>query len=225
MKIPCSIDQIKTLKQGMKIKLSVPDEETPSVLQDIHNFHKKDLLVAMQVDGAKEEQKLHEITEDQRKKIYALFRDIAQDTGNNKDHIKQQMKKEFMQDTDYAKDELSLANCSRETATDFIDWLIRFAFEYGIGIEDNPKEYFDSVERAMHICLDQGICAVCGDTGEDGSVDVHHVDQIGAGRDRTKVDDSEYRKISLCRECHSEAHSIGWETFREKYHVKGVIHN
>jgi len=220
MRFPAEIDQVKTLKKGVKIKLAVPDEEMQSVMKDIHNFLDRDLLVDLQVDEAKEEDKLHQITEDQRKKIYALFRDIAKDTGNNKDHIKEQMKREFIGDTDYAKDELSLANCSRETATNFIDWLIRFAFEYGIGIEDNPTEYFDDIERAMHICLDQKICAVCGQEGAD----LHHVDAIGMGHNRNKVDDSDKRKIALCREHHSESHDIGWETFREKYHVKGVIH-
>lgn len=218
MKIPCTIDQIKTLKKGMKITLSVPDEETKSVLKNIYNFHDRDLMVDMQVDSAKEEDKLHEITENQRKKIYALFRDISQDTGNNKDHIKEQMKREFIGGTDYAKDELSLANCSRATATNFIDWLIRFAFEYGIGIQDNPKEYFDDVERAMRICIDTRRCAVCG----QGDADIHHIDTIGMGHDRTKVDDSDKRKIALCREHHSEVHNIGWETFRDKYHVEGV---
>ena len=226
MKVPCNIDQIKTLKKGMKITLSVPDEETQSVLKDIYNFHDRDLLVDMKVDEAKEEQKLHEITEDQRKKIYALFRDIAKETGNNKDNVKEELKRKFTQETDFAKDTFSLANCERETAADFIEFLISFAFEMGIGIEDNPKEYFDDLERAMHVFLDQGVCAACGaDGGDDGTVDVHHVDQIQMGHDRTKVDDSDKRKISLCRECHSESHSIGWETFKEKYHVKGVIHN
>jgi hypothetical protein len=51
------------------------------------------------------------------------------------------------------------------------------------------------------------------------------VDAIGMGRDRKTYDDSGHKKISLCRVCHSEAHTIGWETFSNKYVVVGVVFN
>ena len=54
--------------------------------------------------------------------------------------------------------------------------------------------------------------------------DIHHVDSIGRGRDRTQYDDSKHKKMALCREHHSEAHNIGVDTFNEKYHVFGVIY-
>ena len=45
---------------------------------------------------------------------------------------------------------------------------------------------------------------------------------LQVGNDRNKVDDSDKRKIALCREHHQEAHSMGWDSFKEKYHVEGV---
>ncbi|MHB8171232.1 MAG: putative HNHc nuclease [Thermincolia bacterium] len=51
------------------------------------------------------------------------------------------------------------------------------------------------------------------------------VDVIGMGRDRREYDDSKHEKIALCREHHTEAHTIGWKTFAGKYHVIGLVFN
>ena len=48
------------------------------------------------------------------------------------------------------------------------------------------------------------------------------VDTIGMGNDRRKVDDSDYRKICLCRKHHTEAHNIGMIDFESKYKVYGI---
>lgn len=60
---------------------------------------------------------------------------------------------------------------------------------------------------------------MCGRPGE-----IHHVDAIGMGRDRNRVDDRRMRKICLCREHHTEAHKIGQPTFMKKYHVHGIYY-
>ncbi|HHQ0037340.1 TPA: putative HNHc nuclease, partial [Listeria monocytogenes] len=58
-------------------------------------------------------------------------------------------------------------------------------------------------------------------TGRRG--EIHHVDPVGAGRDRRNYDHSKSRLICLSREMHTEAHQIGWLTFKSKYHVDGII--
>lgn len=217
MEIKCTIDQVKTLKKGMKITLSIADENVKGVMKDIYNFIDRDLIVDLSIDAVEEKEKLNQISADQRKKIYALFNDIANHTGNNKETVKDEMKTRFMQNTDYPHEELSLASISREAASDFIEYIIEFCFEWGIEITDMPKEAFDDIEKYLQVCLRQKKCAVCGSEAE-----THHIDTIGAGHDRNKVDDSDKRKIALCRQHHSEAHNIGWQTFADKYKVKGV---
>ena len=59
---------------------------------------------------------------------------------------------------------------------------------------------------------------MCGQDGEE-----HHWDAIGMGRDRRKIDDSDLRKIRLCRVLHTEVETIGRDTFENKYHVYGVL--
>lgn len=84
----------------------------------------------------------------------------------------------------------------------------------------SPKEAFDDIERYIRLSLEKRFCAVCG--AIEG-VEVHHWDAIGMGRDRTHYNDSNHRKICLCRGHHTEAETIGRDTFADKYHVYGVL--
>ena len=62
-------------------------------------------------------------------------------------------------------------------------------------------------------------CSICGRKGK-----VHHWDAIGMGNDRKHYDDSTNRKICLCREHHTLAHSYGRERVMQVYHVFGVYY-
>ena len=202
----------------MKITLAIDDEHVKPVMENIYNFIDRNLIVDFSIDSQEEREKLKQITEDQRKKIYAIFRDIADATGNNKDSIKEEMKLRFIQETDYPEEEISLGSCSREQAAALIEYIIEFAFEYGIALTDHPREAFEDVEPYIHLCIKQKVCAVCGDAAE-----IHHYDAIGAGRNRNTVDDSEHKVLPLCRIHHVESHNIGRDTFIEKYHIKPVV--
>lgn len=218
MKFPAEINNIKTLKNGMKITIAIDDENVKEVLQHIYNFIDKPLEVGLEVNAAEREKKLNQITGPQRKKVYALLRDIGQYLGYDTESIKKEMKNNFCYDNKY--EIFSLSDCSKELASDFIEFLIRFAFENGVPLSETPKDYLNDIERYLAACLDNKICAICGQKAE-----VHHWDHIGSGHDRNKHDDSDLRKITLCREHHTECHSIGRDSFREKYKVYGIIYN
>ena len=83
---------------------------------------------------------------------------------------------------------------------------------------DNPvrdaEEYYDHLEKEQ----EKREYMECGRPGE-----IHHVDAIGMGRDRTKVDDSGSRKICLCRTHHTIAHTKGMDRFEQMYHVYGIV--
>ena len=216
MKVNCEIDTVNTLKKGMKIVLSIPHEERQDVLKQIHNFMDKPLIVEFNINGVEQQARLQQISPEQRKKIYALFRDISAYTGNSPENEKENMKTLFIQQTHY--EPFSLSNCDWKLASDFIEWLINFCFENGIPLTEHPLRTLDDIEKYVRICLKNKICTICGKPGE-----IHHWDAIGQGRDRTKIDDSRLRKICLCREHHREVHTIGVNAFEEKYHVYGVI--
>lgn len=216
MRFKCEIEKITTLKKGAKLILAIPDEQTITVLKNIYNFINKPVEVEILVDEERQEERLLQISENQRKKIYALIRDIANYIGDSVDNTKENLKIEFVQQTEYEM--FSLSNCSSELAGEFIDFLINFAFENGVPMSEHPSKRADDIERYLAACLRHGICCVCGQPGE-----VHHVEAIGMGRKRVAVDDSGYEKICLCRRHHAEAHQIGINAFEDKYHVHGIV--
>lgn len=216
MKFACEIDNIRTLKKGSKITLSLNDKQSKEVLKHMFNFMDKPIMVELFVDEKEQQERLKQISQEQRGKIYAIYKDIENFTGQNEESIKEQTKASFVKVTQY--DDFSLANCSSELASDYIEYLIRLCFELGVPLSEPPREAFDDIERYISLSLEKRFCAVCGKPGE-----IHHWDAIGMGRDRTKYDDSEHRKICLCREHHVEVEAIGRDTFQELHHVYGVL--
>ena len=216
MKFKCNMETFSTLKKGAKIILKIPPEEVVHVMKHIYNFQDKHLIVEMLVDEEEEKERFMQISENQRKKIYALIRDIANYIGDSVDNTKENLKIEFLQGSEY--DMFSLSNCSSELAGEFIDFLINFAFENGVPMAEHPFKRADDIERYLAACLRHRICCVCGQPGE-----VHHVDAIGMGRNRAEADDSWNRKICLCRRHHSEAHTIGMAAFEDRYYVHGIV--
>lgn len=156
------------------------------------------------------------ITGAQRRKAYAMLKDIADYTGYLPEECKQLMKWDYMAET--GSGEFSLSDCSVDRARDFIDWLLETAIREGIPLSEAAIERAEDIGRYLYACLKNKRCAVCGRPGE-----VHHVDAIGMGRDRRRVDDSRHRKLCLCREHHTIAHQRGMPAFERMYHVYGIV--
>lgn len=155
------------------------------------------------------------ITAEQRKKAYATIKDISECTGYLPEEAKEYMKYYHMIQTGCKY--FSLSDCCIETAKEFINTLIEFALKYGVILSDSAIERTDDINRYIFMCLKYKKCAICGRPGE-----IHHWDAIGMGNDRMKFDDSEYRKICLCRLHHTEVHQMGREKFSLKYKVYGI---
>ena len=111
----------------------------------------------------------------------------------------------------------SLSNCTMDTAREYINTLMEFALENSVPLSDLGVDRTDDIGKYLYFCIKHRKCAVCGRKGE-----IHHVDAIGMGNDRRKVDDSNYRKICLCREHHTIAHQRGMESFEKMYKVYGI---
>ena len=105
-------------------------------------------------------------------------------------------------------------------AGEFINYLLEFIFRFDVSLNESILMRIGSLDQYLYLCLKHRRCAICGGVGE-----VHHIDAVGSGRDRTDYDDSNHRKIALCRIHHSECHNIGRETFGDKYKVNGIIYN
>lgn len=156
-----------------------------------------------------------EITIDQRKKAYATIRDIAEFTGYLPEEQKELLK--YLHIAKTGCEYFSLSDCSMDTAREFINTILEYAITSGIQLSDLGINRTDDIGRYLYYCLKARKCAVCGKDGE-----IHHEDAIGAGNDRRRVDDSNHKKICLCRLHHTQAHSLGRERFTAMYKVYGI---
>ena len=226
--------EIKNIEQQVKgpIKLIIMTDQDSK--KDIIGYgpelKKKDsFTIKLQVNENEQIKRLNRINGSQRRKAYATMQDIGESLGYELEEIKKALKIKFINSTAY--DEISLSDCSKAAASDFINFIIRLGYEMGVQWEEHPRKRMDSLEKWLRLCLDQKICAVSAKPGKryviDNSGEIiheHHTDSIGMGRDRQKIDDSKLKKISLSAKYHNEAHDIGWESFKKKYHVEGIIY-
>lgn len=199
------INQYRERKDGTDLVVSVPDLKLGDMLQ-----RKRICNAEIRFDDGRH------ISAEQRKKAYATIRDISDWTGYLPEEMKEILKYQHMMRTGDAY--FSLSNCSMDTAREFINTILEFALENGIPLSDNAIERTDDIGRYLYYCMLHKKCAICGKDGE-----IHHEDAIGMGNDRTKVDDSSYKKICLCREHHTLAHNLGVIRFREMYKVYGIV--
>ena len=156
------------------------------------------------------------ISTDQRKKIYATIRDIADYTGYLPEEMKEIMKYRHIERT--GEEYFSLSDCSMDLAREFLNTILEFALEWGIQLSENPLDRTDDINRYLYFCIIHRKCAVCGKDGE-----IHHEDAIGMGNDRRTIDDSNHKKICLCRLHHTIAHQKGVLQFRKDYKIYGII--
>lgn len=220
MKFRAEIGTYTGLKKGMKVTLLIPDDEVKNVIGGLDSFIKKPITVEFLVDAKQVLDNMDKITPDQRSKIFALVKDIANQTGeDDPEGIRVQMKNGFMRTT--GTEDFSLSNCSKEVATNFIQYLLMIAFELRVPFSQDMRNKYSEDDSFYYACLAKRVCSICGSPYSD----IHHWDAIGMGRNRKKYDDSDHRKIALCRTHHTEVETIGRDTFVEKYHVKGVIWN
>ena len=156
------------------------------------------------------------ISVEQRKKAYATIKDIAEHEGNLPEVEKELMKYQHM--IRMGCDHFSLSNCSMDMAREFINTLMEHAITTGVPLTAAGVERTDDIGRYLYYCIKAKKCGVCGKPGE-----IHHVDTSGMGRDRRTVDDSQYRKMCLCRVHHSKWHDLGDERFQKMYKVYGIV--
>lgn len=156
------------------------------------------------------------ISADQRKKIYATLRDIADYTGYVPEQVKALAKYDFIAQTGY-NHYFSLSDVDMTTAREFLEFLIEFCVQNDIPAQDSLLHRSPDIARYLYCCLANKKCAICGKRAE-----LHHVDTVGAGRNRHKIVHKGMRVLPLCRTHHTEFHNIGKDTFFSKYHLFGI---
>lgn len=204
--ISAKIVGTEQLLEGMELRLKVDE---PMVIKPLLAKKPGDEVEIGIEDGRR-------ITPAQRRKVYATLNDIAQHTGYPPEAAKQVMKVEHMLRVK-CTEMFSLSDCSVTTAREFINTLTDYALREGIILTDSALERTDDLDTYLYQCLKYRRCCICGK-----DADLHHVDAIGMGRDRTSVDDSMMLKAALCRVHHTLAHQKGWKRFSSQYRIHGI---
>lgn len=181
------------------------------------------------------------ITGSQRRKIFAIIRDITDWMNAPNPRQREKAEKEALRqmqllylidstDTEAVRyqltqhycallniDLISLSNVDMTTAGEFIDWLVELCLIHGIPCNDTLLNRCEDIGRYLYACITYKRCAICGKKAE-----LHHVDHVGMGRKRKEIMHIGMSAQALCREHHTECHTIGQKTFDGKYHVCGI---
>jgi len=96
----------------------------------------------------------------QRKKAYAIMRDISNWSGHDPIEIKEQMKFDFECETGI--DNVSLGKSDMTTVRYFITFLLEVCFKFNIPLERQGLAVQDDIEAYLFLCLRYRKCALCG---------------------------------------------------------------
>ena len=142
----------------------------------------------------------------QRKSCYALIREIANYTGMGLDPTKEYMKLKFLtEDLQETADKIfSLSNAPMSLVCAFQRFLVRFILDWDIPCSFPLLDFVDDVSDYLYACLLNKKCCICGQPA-----DLHHVDHVGAGRDREEIIHEGMEALPVCRGHHTIAHTIG----------------
>lgn len=158
------------------------------------------------------------ITDNQRRKIYAMLNEIAEWIGDLPEQIKHLFKWKFVQEQMQGFGEyFSLSNVDETTASAFISYLVEFIIVHGVPCSKPLYELCDDIRRYVYFCAKSKKCCVCGRKTE-----LHHVDAVGMGRDRNEIQHVGMRMLPLCERHHQEAHAIGNASFLDRYHIEPI---
>lgn len=160
------------------------------------------------------------ISDRQRRCCYALLRAISDETGMGADPTKEYMKLKFLlEDLDQTADQIfSLSNAPMSLVCAFQRFLVRFILEWDIPCPFPLLEYVEDVTDYIYACLIHKKCCITGKQAQ-----LHHVDRVGMGRDRTDICHEGMEVLPLCGEKHQEAHIMSHREFLERYHLPGGI--
>lgn len=154
------------------------------------------------------------ISAEQRRKIYAIIRDISDWNGDEPEWLKEYFKFTFCGEK--GLEYFSLSDCEKSIATEFISYLIDFCFYQNIATRDTLLNLTDDINKYLYSCLENRKCVICNKHGE-----VHHVDRVGMGFDREQIVHIGLRAVCLCRKHHIKAHENENKLFKDN-HIFGI---
>lgn len=154
------------------------------------------------------------ITDKQRRKIFALVKDIEAHTAQPMDYMRH-MFIEYVR-TYYGYDKrISLSDCTRTQASQIIEVTLDWIFHNDIPLAYKTSDLLKQDKSFLYWSTVNRNCVICGKPHSD----LAHRYAVGKGRNRNKINHVGNQVLALCRSHHSEQHQIGMNTFNRKYHL------
>lgn len=212
--------QVRKLDVHDNLVTLAVDESAIYTLQKYHADGKPQVLSIIANDD-------NEPSPKQRRFAFALINDIWQaqvggdwlETEESTRHHFYRMY-EYYYGLDFGEFSLSAVKGSKTATNQFINMLLDFAASHNIGLSVMPLNELETqeIKNWEYMCLMNKQCVICGNKPSD----LHHLDTIGIGMDRTTINHLKHRTIQLCREHHNMAHNMGAVSFLQKYHLVGI---
>ncbi|WP_051910484.1 putative HNHc nuclease [Carnobacterium pleistocenium] len=162
------------------------------------------------------------ITNLQRKHYWALVGDIEEYTGYTKDVIDSFLRVEFMKLISLEEYPSLKRNQMKKTvASELLEYVIDLCITNGIPFRKQQFYLTINTSKMLYALTLKRLCWVCGKPNSE----IMHVETVGSGRDRKKIDHSKHHFMCGCWKHHQEQHAIGIDTYMTKYHFKPITLN
>lgn len=159
------------------------------------------------------------ITDEQRRHFLALCGDISEYEGVPVDAVQAKMKYDFMKDEDLTEfPSIARNQMKKTTASKLIEFVIMHCIGNDIPFRKENWYLDQATSKQLFALTMKRICWVCGAKKSE----IAHVEAVGAGRNRKKIDHTKHHLMCLCRKHHQLQHTIGIKEFIERYHIKPI---
>lgn len=153
------------------------------------------------------------ISIDQRKKIFALCRDIELHWGEPVEASRQLFQLELAMTNNYER--ISLRDCSKKVASELIELIIAFMFHHQIPMRVETSKLLQGDKAMLYWATVNRNCVICGEQ----KADLAHYETVGRGMNRKTMDHHGKHVLALCRKHHNQQHTIGIKSFDDLYHL------
>lgn len=163
--------------------------------------------------------------------IWVLCKELGDSIGYTREEMRELLQEEFCNKNELPYFSISPSKsdcCSKDVATSFIQYIIEFAIEQGYNLiipegkgvkrtYKSVREVCPDIHRYIIACLRNKVCCVCG---RRDNVDLHHSPALGVPYEQD--DGKQTGFMSLCREHHTLAHSMGLKEFEKLFCLQPV---
>ncbi|MGW7888648.1 putative HNHc nuclease [Staphylococcus xylosus] len=156
----------------------------------------------------------YRITGKQRRKIFAMVRDIYEYYGQPMDYLRYMFQKQLEFLNGY--EPISLSNCKRRQASELIQLILDFIFDNNIPMRIATSNLMMNDKYFLYKSTINRKCVICGTPNSD----LAHYQAVGRGRNRNKIDHYENKVLALCRKHHTQQHDMGMSSFNKLHHLE-----